>query len=32
MSQYMLLVYEEEVEAAVQAEHEKVTPMLIELH
>ena len=28
MSQYMLLVYEEEVDAAEQAEREKVTPML----
>ena len=32
MSQYMLLVYEEEVDAAVQAEREKVTPLLVELH
>ena len=32
MSQYMLLVYEEEVDPAVQAEREKVTPMLVELH
>jgi hypothetical protein len=32
MSQYMLLVYEEEVDAAVQADHEQVTPMLVELH
>src|SRR5687767_8003398 len=32
MSQYMLLVYEEEVDAAEQAEREKVTPMLVELH
>jgi hypothetical protein len=32
MSQYMLLVYEEEVEPAEQAEREKVTPMLVELH
>jgi hypothetical protein len=32
MSQYMLLVYEEQVDPAVQAEHEKVTPMLVELH
>jgi hypothetical protein len=32
MSQYMLLVYEEEVDAAVQAEREKVTPTLLELH
>ena len=32
MSQYMLLVYEEEVDAAEQAEREQVTPMLAELH
>jgi hypothetical protein len=32
MSQYMLLVYEEEVDAAEQAEREHVTPMLVELH
>ena len=32
MSQYMLLVYGEEVEPAEQAEREKVTPMLLELH
>jgi hypothetical protein len=32
MSQYMLLVYEEELEPAGQAEREKVTPMLVELH
>jgi hypothetical protein len=32
MSQYMMLVYEEEVDPAVQAEREKVTPMLVELH
>jgi hypothetical protein len=32
MSQYMLLVYEEEVDAAEQAERERVTPMLVELH
>lgn len=32
MARYMLLVYEEEVEAAVQAEREKVTPLLAELH
>jgi hypothetical protein len=32
MSQYMLLVYEEEVEPAEQAEREQVTPMLLELH
>jgi hypothetical protein len=28
----MLLVYEEEVDAAEQAEREQVTPMLVELH
>ena len=32
MSQYMLLVYEEEVDPAEQAEREQVTPMLVELH
>ena len=32
MSQYMLLVYEEEVEQAEQAERETVTPTLLELH
>ena len=32
MAQYMLLVYEEEVDAAEQAEREQVTPMLVELH
>jgi hypothetical protein len=32
MSQYMLLVYEEEVDAAEQAEREHVTPLLVELH
>ena len=32
MSQYMLLVYEEEVDAAEQAEREHITPMLLELH
>ena len=32
MSQYMLLVYEEEVDAAEQAEREQITPMLVELH
>jgi len=32
MAQYMLLVYEEEVDPAVQAEREKVTPTLLELH
>ena len=32
MSQYMLLVYEEEVDAAEQAEREHVTPMLMQLH
>jgi hypothetical protein len=32
MSQYMLMVYEAELDAAGQAEREKVTPMLLELH
>ena len=32
MSQYMLLVYEEEVDPAEQAEREKVAPSLVELH
>ena len=32
MAQYMLLVYQEEVDAVEQAEREKVTPMLVELH
>jgi hypothetical protein len=32
MSQYMLLVYEEEVDPAEQAEREKGLPMLVELH
>jgi hypothetical protein len=32
MSQYMLLVYEEEVDPAEQAEREHVTPALVELH
>jgi hypothetical protein len=32
MSQYMLLVYEEELEPAEQAEREKLTPTLVELH
>jgi hypothetical protein len=32
MSQYMLLVYEEEVEPAVQAEREQITPTLVQLH
>jgi hypothetical protein len=32
MPQYMLLVYEEEVEPAEQAEREQVTPLLMELH
>jgi hypothetical protein len=32
MSQYMLMVYEEEVDPAEQAEREHVTPMLLELH
>ena len=32
MSQYMLLVYEEEVDPAVQAERERQLPMWLELH
>jgi hypothetical protein len=32
MAQYMLLVYEEEVDPAVQAEREHITPALVELH
>jgi hypothetical protein len=32
MSQYMMLVYEEEVDAAVQAEREQYLPTLVELH
>ena len=32
MSQYMLLVYEQEVDPAEQAEREQVTPLLLELH
>jgi hypothetical protein len=32
MSQYMLLVYQEEVDPVEQAEREKVTPALAELH
>jgi hypothetical protein len=32
MSQYMLLVYEEELEPEEQAEREQVTPLLLELH
>jgi hypothetical protein len=32
LSQYMLLVYEEEVEPAVQAERERALPMFVELH
>jgi hypothetical protein len=32
MSQYMLLVYEEEVDPAEQAEREHITPTLAELH
>src|SRR5919106_2645789 len=32
MAHYMLLVYHEEVDAAGQAEREKVTPALVELH
>ena len=32
MSRYLLLVYEEEVEPAEQAEREKELPMMLELH
>jgi hypothetical protein len=32
MSQYMLLVYQEELDPAEQAEREKALPMLVELH
>jgi hypothetical protein len=32
MPQYMLLVYEEEVDAAAQAERERQLPMMLELH
>jgi hypothetical protein len=32
MSQYMLLVYEEEVDPAAQAERGRELPMLVELH
>ena|SRR5215207_8585244 len=32
MSQYMLLVYQEEVDPAEQAEREKEMPMFVELH
>jgi hypothetical protein len=32
MSQYMLLVYEKEVDRAEQAERERALPMLVELH
>jgi hypothetical protein len=32
MPQYMFLVYEEEVEPAVQAERERQLPMFVELH
>jgi hypothetical protein len=32
MAQYMLLVYEEEVDPAEQAEREKELPMMLELH
>jgi len=32
MSQYMLLVYEEEVEPAVQAERERELPVFAEMH
>ena len=32
MPEYMLLVYEEEVDPAVQAERERELPMFVELH
>jgi hypothetical protein len=32
MAQYMLLVYQDEVDEAEQAEREQVTPTLVELH
>jgi hypothetical protein len=32
MSQYMLLVYHQEVDAAEQAERERVMPVFVELH
>jgi hypothetical protein len=32
MAQYMMLVYEEEVDPAVQAEREQELPMFVELH
>jgi len=32
MSQYMLLVYEEEVDPAVQAERERQLPVFVEMH
>jgi hypothetical protein len=32
MSQYMLLIYEEEVDPALQRGHERELPMLMELH
>lgn len=32
MSQYMLLVYEEEADPAEQAERETTLPMFVELH
>jgi hypothetical protein len=32
MSQYMLLVYQEEVDPAVQAERERELPVFVELH
>jgi hypothetical protein len=32
MSQYMLLVYEEEVDPAVQGERERELPLFVELH
>jgi hypothetical protein len=32
MSEYMVLVYEEEVDPAVQAEHERELPVFVEMH
>jgi hypothetical protein len=32
MAQYMMLVYQEEVDAAVQAEREQYLPTLVEMH
>lgn len=32
MSQYMMLVYEEEVDPAIQAERERTLPVFVELH